>query len=100
MKVQHFATALAAALLVVSGSSWMFSAEAAPGSALQRVRTNSRIRQGMGEDIVLNSSAPTSTVVASIASDTVVTDDSYAGQALREVRTRSRIRRGVGEDIL
>lgn len=103
MKVQHFASALAAALVVLSGSSLVFSAAAVPGAALQEARTSNRIRQGVGEDIILNRHVSVSepTLVASVASDTVVTDSQelYPGQALREARAFSRIRRGVGEDI-
>jgi hypothetical protein len=104
MNLPRFTSAFIATLLLSTTVGAALPVAAAPGSALQQARTNARIRQGQGEDIILNSrgveTAPT--LVATIVSDTPMMaeeTESYPGQALREARSFSRLRRGVGEDI-
>lgn len=103
MDLHRFSTAVFSALVVSTAIGASLPAEAAPGAALQEARTNARIRQGVGEDIILNSSDKTPDLIASLLTDAPIfepSEDLYPGQKLREVRAFSRVRRGVGEDIL
>ena len=104
MNLPRFTSAFVATLLLTTTVGATLPVAAAPGAALQQARTNARIQQGQGEDIVLNdrSSETASRLVATIVSDTPMMEEpteSYPGQALREARSFSRLRRGVGEDI-
>ncbi len=115
----------ATVLVSLLGAALPAESAPAPGATLQRVRTQARVRQGMGEDIVVSSrhadiakdvligssshvgtdhlgSDTTDNLFASLTTDSPILEPSeepYPGQRLREARSFSRIRRGVGEDI-
>lgn len=119
------ATFSAAVLVLLLGGALPAESAPAPGATLQRVRTQARVRRGVGEDIVVSNrhadiakdvligssshvgtdhlgSDTSDNLFASLTSDSPIlelSEEPYPGQKLREVRSFSRVRRGVGEDI-